>query len=317
MKAKAIWLTVMGLSFLASLAALVIVSANTVTFPLESFLTSLQRGGYEVQTDMGSSELLRGRVTQITLTDGTDYYTYACSFVTKVIVSLADLESIRTTGDTLDGYFILGQSFTANNDTAMQKLIGAWSSDANKGFVGIFDGRGQSITGLKLTNQGLFRCMGRGVVRNLALIDVDVEGVDADTAPAPQYTVSVFGDADCQSTTFENLFISTNAKGMIHNTYGNITMKNIVFVTSAEGSGYLSNSGGSANGGSYTIENALVVGTDEFRFYDGTPVLMNTAVYDSAEALLATLDADSFAGWGGIFSFADGKLLFGGVTVLG
>ncbi len=70
MKAKAIWLTVMGLSFLASLAALVIVSANTVTFPLESFLTSLQRGGYEVQTDMGSSELLRGRVTQITLTDG-------------------------------------------------------------------------------------------------------------------------------------------------------------------------------------------------------------------------------------------------------
>ncbi len=254
---------------------------------------------------------------EITLTDGTDYYTYACSFVTKVIVSLTDLESIRTTGDTLDGYFILGQSFTANNDAAMQKLIGTWSSDANKGFVGIFDGRGYSITGLKLTNQGLFRCMGRGVVRNLALVDVYLEGVEADTAPAPQYTVSVFGDADCQSTTFDNLFISTNAKGMIHNTYGNITMKNIVFVTSAEGSGYLSNSGGSANGGSYTIENALVVGTDEFRFYDGTPVLMNTAVYDSADALLATLDADSFAGWGGIFSFADGKLLFGGVTVLG
>lgn len=254
---------------------------------------------------------------EITLTDGTDYYTYACSFVTKIIKSLADLESIRTAGDTLDGYFILGQSFTANNDTAMQKLIGAWSSDANKGFVGIFDGRGYSITGLRLTNQGLFRCMGRGVVRNLALIDVYVEGVETDTAPAPQYTVSVFGDADCQSTTFENLFISTNAKGMIHNTYGNITMKNIVFVTSAEGSGYLSNSGANSNGGSYTIENALVVGTDEFRYYGGTPVLVNTAVYDSAETLLAALDADSFAGWGSSFSFADGKLLFGGVTVLG
>ena len=253
---------------------------------------------------------------EITLTDGTDYYTYACSFVTKIIVSLADLESIRTAGDTLDGYFILGQSFTANNDAAMQKLIGTWSSDVNKGFVGIFDGRGYSITGLRLTNQGLFRCMGRGVVRNLALIDVYVEGVETDTAPAPQYTVSVFGDADCQSTTFENLFISTNAKGMIHNTYGNITMKNIVFVTSAEGSGYLSNSGADSNGGSYAIENALVVGTDEFRYYGGTPVLVNTAVYDTAEALLAVLDADSFAGWGSSFSFADGKLLFDGVVVL-
>ena len=102
---------------------------------------------------------------------------------------------------------------------------------------------------------------------------------------------------------------------MIHNTYGNITMKNIIFVSSAEDSGYLSNSGGN-DGGSYSVENALIVGTDEFHYYGGTPVLVNTAVYDTAEALLAALDADSFAGWGSSFSFADGELLFGGVTVL-
>ena len=158
--------------------------------------------------------------------------------------------------------------------------------------------------------------MGRGVVKNLALIDVYLEGVEADTATAPEYTVSVFGDSDCQSTTFENLFISTNAKGMIHNTYGNITMRNIVFVTSAEGSGYLSNSGADENGGSYTIENALVVGTDEFHYYGGTPVLMNTAVYDSAEALLAALDTDSFTEWDSLFTYSEGAIFFNGAKVL-
>lgn len=242
-------------------------------------------------------------------------YTATLNIVTKVIDSLADLESIRTTGDTLDGYFILGQSFTANNDAAMQKLIGAWSSDANKGFVGIFDGRGYSITGLKLTNQGLFYCMGRGVVKNLALIDVYVEGVETDTEPAPQYSVSVFGNVDCKGTTFENLFVSTNAKGMIRNVYGNITMKNIIFVSSAEGSGYLSNAGGS-DGGSYSVENALIVGTDEIRYYGGTPDLVNTAVYDSAEALLAALDADSFTEWGSLFTYSDGAIFFNGAKVL-
>ena len=252
----------------------------------------------------------------VTFTDGTDYYTYACSFVTKVINSLADLESIRTTGDTLDGYFILGQSFTANNDTAMQNLIVTWSSDANKGFVGIFDGRGYSITGLRLTNHGLFWCMGRGVVKNLALIDVYVEGVETDTAPAAQYSVSVFGDADCQSTTFENLFISTNAKGMIRNVYGNVTIKNVVFVSSYQGSGYLSDSGANENNGSYTIENTIVVGKGEFGYYGGTPALINTAVHASVDALLAAIDADTFAGWSSSFSFADGELLFGGVVVL-
>ena len=242
-------------------------------------------------------------------------YTATVNIVTKVIDSLADLESIRTTGDTLDGYFILGQSFTANNDTAMQKLIETWSSDANKGFVGIFDGRGHSITGLKLTNQGLFRCMGSGIVRNLALIDVYVEGVDADTASVPQYTVSVFGDADCKGATFENLFISTNAKGMIHNVYGNITMKNIIFVSSAEDSGYLSNSGGS-DGGSYSVENALIVGTDEIRYYGGTPVLMNTSVYDSVTELLVALNADSFTEWDSLFTYSDGAIFFNGAKVL-
>lgn len=246
----------------------------------------------------------------VTFTDGTDYYTYACSFVTKVINSLADLESIRTTGDTLDGYYVLDGDIEAGPNT-VACLIGGWSSQEDKGFVGILDGRGHSITGLKLTEKGLFRCMGKGVVRNLALVDVEV-GTDSGLG----YACAVFGNADCQSTTFENLFVSTNARSMFRNAFRNINVKNVVFVSTAQEGGYLSDSGNNDNSGSYTIENTIVVGKGEFGYYGGTPTLINTAVYASVDALLAAIDADTFAGWSSSFSFADGELLFGGVAVL-
>ena len=246
----------------------------------------------------------------VTFTDGTDYYTYACSFVTKVINSLADLESIRTTGDTLDGYYVLDGDIEAGPNT-VACLIGGWSSQEDKGFVGILDGRGHSITGLKLTEMGLFRCMGKGVVRNLALVDVEV-GTDSGLG----YACAVFGNADCQSTTFENLFVSTNARSMFRNAFRNINVKNVVFVSTAQEGGYLSDSGNNDNSGSYTIENTIVVGKGEFGYYGGTPTLINTAVYASVDALLAAIDADTFAGWSSSFSFADGELLFGGVAVL-
>lgn len=246
----------------------------------------------------------------VTFTDGTDYYTYACSFVTKVIVSLADLESIRTTGDTLDGYYVLDGDIEAGSDT-VACLIGGWSSQEDKGFVGILDGRGHSITGLKLTEKGLFWCMGKGVVRNLALVDVEV-GTDSELG----YACAVFGKADCQSTTFENLFVSTNARSMFRNAFRNINVKNVVFVSTAQEGGYLSDSGNNDNSGSYTIENALVVGKALYSYYGGTPVYRGAYVYETEAALLSALNANSFAEWGGLFSFENGAILFNGKTVL-
>ena len=247
----------------------------------------------------------------VTFTDGTDYYTYACSFVTKVINSLADLESIRTTGDTLDGYYVLDGDIEAGPNT-VACLIGGWSSQEDKGFVGIFDGRGYSITGLRLTNQGLFRCMGKGVVRNLALVDVEV-GTDSGLG----YACAVFGNADCQSTTFENLFVSTNARSMFRNAFRNINVKNVVFVSTAQEGGYLSDSGNNDNSGSYTIENAFVVGEELYCYYGGTPVCRDAYVYETEAALLSELTANSFAEWGGLFSFENGAILFNGKMVLG
>lgn len=250
---------------------------------------------------------------EVTLTDGTDYYTYTCSFVTKVIRTLDDLESIRTTGDTLDGYYVLDRDIKAGPDTvAVACLIGEWTSLEDKGFVGILDGRGHSITGLKLTEKGLFCCMGKGVVRNLALVDVEV-GTDSTLG----YACAVFGNADCQSTTFENLFVSTNARSMFRNAFRNINVKNVVFVSTAQEGGYLSDSGNNNDSGSYTIENAFVVGEALYSYYGGTtPVSRDAYVYETEAALLSALNANSFAEWGGLFSFENGAILFNGKTVL-
>lgn len=67
MKAKAIWLTVMGGIFAASLLLLTLHARSAEVFPLDALLTPLQRAGYEVRTDTASSEFLSGRATQITL----------------------------------------------------------------------------------------------------------------------------------------------------------------------------------------------------------------------------------------------------------
>lgn len=67
MKAKGIWMAVMGAVFAAALLFLSMYTLGAEVFPLDTFLTALQRAGYEVRTDMASSEFLRGRATQITL----------------------------------------------------------------------------------------------------------------------------------------------------------------------------------------------------------------------------------------------------------
>lgn len=73
MKSKAIFLTAAVAVFAAALIYLGIRAASTEVFRLDSFLTTLQRAGYQVRTDTAaSSGLLRGRVLQITLSDGND-----------------------------------------------------------------------------------------------------------------------------------------------------------------------------------------------------------------------------------------------------
>lgn len=254
-----------------------------------------------------------GEYTITLATPSGSYYTYGCSFVTKIIDSYEELTSIRYT-KTLDGYYILGSSFTADNEEAMPALLQNWSSSPDEGFIGIFDGRGHSITNLKLGKDGMFYCLGSGTIRNLALVNVTVETSEWD-ADKDAYAKAVFGSSDCQSTTFENLFISTNAKAMINMAYRVINVKNVVFVTS-HSEGCLSVSGNNNNSGSYTLENVAVVGSALYGYYGGTPTQINASVYASVNDLFAAMSETYFEAWSDMFSYSDGQLLFNGTAVL-
>lgn len=254
-----------------------------------------------------------GEYTITLATPNGSYYTYGCSFVTKIIDSYEELTSIRYT-KTLDGYYILGSSFIAGNGEAMPALLQNWSSSPDEGFIGIFDGRGHSITNLKLGKDGMFYCLGSGTIRNLALVNVTVETSEWDTGK-DAYAKAVFGSSDCQSTTFENLFISTNAKAMINMAYRVINVKNVVFVTS-HSEGCLSVSGNNNNSGSYTLENVAVVGSALYGYYGGTPTQINASVYASVNDLFAAMSETYFEAWSDMFSYSDGQLLFNGTAVL-
>ena len=176
-------------------------------------------------------------------TDYYEIYHVKISVVTKIINSYEDLAGLRVEENTLDGYYILGQDIVADNDTPMLQLLGVWSSNPNQGFVGIFDGRGHSITNLKITSQGIFYCLGQSVIRNLALVNVigDENG-------------TVFGDADCQGTTFENVFVSSNTLRIFGKAFLKVSLRNVMFISSNP-QAEIFDEGNNANNGSLTFTN--------------------------------------------------------------
>ncbi|MGI6768795.1 MAG: Ig-like domain-containing protein [Bacilli bacterium] len=241
----------------------------------------------------------------ISVVSGPKYYLYSCSFVTKIINSYEDLAGLRVEENTLDGYYILGQDIVADNDTPMMQLLGVWSSNPNQGFVGIFDGRGHSITNLKITSQGIFYCLGQSVIRNLALVNVigDENG-------------TVFGKADCQGTTFENVFVSSNTLRMFGKAFLKVSLRNVMFISSNP-QAEIFDEGNNANNGSLTFTNVILVGSKLYRYYGGNPVPINTRVFASKEAMFTALASEKLLdSWESQITYEEGKLFFFGKEVL-
>lgn len=100
------------------------------------------------------------------------------------IIEIQTAEELQQIGDRhpLNGQYVL----TDDIDLADVNWasIGSWTatgSEENRGFSGIFDGRGHTIRNLKLGNTeesgiGLFAFIDGGAVENLALLDVSVQG---------------------------------------------------------------------------------------------------------------------------------------------
>ena len=253
---------------------------------------------------------------QIFTQDGDQKYRYdtTISVVTKKISSFDDLTSIRTDGNTLDGYFVVTQNFSADNAEAMERLIAEWSSSETAGFIGIFDGRGHVISNLKLKN-GLFGSLGKCVIRNLALVNVTTDN-------ASSAADGVLSNSDAKSAALENIFISTNAKMIYGYHFSKTSLKNVVFVTSGADSRVFQE-GNNGDGGTCVMTNVIVCGpyTNEakmyYSYYGGTPVLTGMQRFVSSDDMLDALESDNtLTAWDSPITYSDGAIYFNGVKVI-
>lgn len=104
-------------------------------------------------------------------------------------------------------YYVLGNDIDA---TGTKRDEDSWTNDfkgsGGSGFMGEFDGKGNTVNGLTLQNGGLFGNLAPGsVIKNFALTNVTLTSSRKDYQPAP-IAYSVYGDA-----LIENVFIHITA----------------------------------------------------------------------------------------------------------
>lgn len=184
-----------------------------------------------------------GGVTTAQVTDGTatrTYHNYSGYFV-------------------LGGNIIVGAEEDALEVGSRESLSSQSSINANYGFSGVFDGRGYTISGLKVHHSGLFGDLATGsVIKNVAFNNVTVTG-NTDNSGA-----GVIGYTSCGAT-IENVFISMSTSsarsGAIAGRYmRGGTLKNVVICYEKTG-GYNSGAVSCWTAGALTVENVYVIYT--------------------------------------------------------
>ena len=162
--------------------------------------------------------------------------------ITKKIYSVNDLTSISVSGNTLDGYYRLEKDIDAGGRTV--QLIGTWSNSKTKGFVGIFEGNGHTISNVSVGSGGLFNCIGAGTVRNLGLANV--------SGSARLLATEVHGG------TIENIAVSSKNCEMVFGYVGQQSrIANLVAIL--DNGKYVIQTYGSASDAESTVQNFLVV----------------------------------------------------------
>ena len=233
-------------------------------------------------------------------TDADKCYTVKAAIVTKAIGTFEELKSIATKGNTLDGYFVLINDIYCNGQNTY--LVNSWSNSTTTGFIGTFDGRGHFIDGFD-TDWGFFYVMGAGTVKNVAFTNT----VGENTRKA------VLANTEVHGATIENVFVSGNAKNLTGGLWDGAVLKNVIFV-STDAAASITTTGSTT---AVTMTNVFVVGAKLYDYLNATPVLTNTNVFASTDALIAALGAagelDKWTDSG--FSVEDGKLLFFGRVV--
>lgn len=220
-------------------------------------------------------------LTLIVANGDTALYRVKVLVVTKIITTYDELTKMQeyggvTTAQVTDGtatctyhnysgYFVLGGNIIvgAEEDAlevgSRESLSSQGSINANYGFSGVFDGRGYTISGLKVYHSGLFGDLATGsVIKNVAFNNVTVTG-NTDNSGA-----GVIGYTSCGAT-IENVFISMSTSsarsGAIAGRYmRGGTLKNVVICYEKTG-GYNSGAVSCWTAGALTVDNVYVIYT--------------------------------------------------------
>ena len=243
-------------------------------------------------------------------TDEGKVYSASIFLVTKIIKNQADLAALDT-NKVLDGYYILANDIECDGTTPIS--ISCYTSTTTSGFIGTFDGRGYAIKNVNVGSTGLFEGIGKGTVKNVALIGV----VGTNKALSDEI----------HGSTIENVFISSDSCLKAIGYVGDSKITNVIAVL-PNGQHAIQQSGNSAAAtAANNITNVYSVvanpayetwcGTGVpgiFKYYycaDDATTLYNLKSYTTVDGLLEALAAgDMLSGWS-YFSFADGVLSFG------
>lgn len=194
-------------------------------------------------------------------------YTVDVSGYTMVIESAADVVEafhFNPNGSSVrKGYYYLKQDVDMTNyDVNGDKQTGdhlasdsintasSFSQGEKNPFKGLFDGNGKKITGLKIGGGcGLFGVMDGGMVKDLALVDVNTYG-----------SVGYLFGLTCHNSTVENVYISLNFKT------DNATIKNNPqnWLGKQSGFGLFGHRPASNDSNSVVLKNVIIEMTDGF-----------------------------------------------------
>lgn len=172
----------------------------------------LIRNGQLTITKIAMAAIGSGSGTLCVYTQEEDVYLLNVTVADIIIDNLAELKSIAT-GGKLSGYYVLG----ADIDCGGEKIVlSCYTSTADNGFVGTFDGRGHTISNVDVGTSGFFWGIGAGTVKNLALVNV------SGTAKALA--------TECHEATVENVFVSSDSCLRLFDYVGDSTFKDIIAV---------------------------------------------------------------------------------------
>ena len=172
----------------------------------------------------------------------------------SAVTAISDLEDLQafdaainaaTSANPLKGYYVLSADIVVPDDSdfVMGNYIsgnGYWDNAYEDVFAGIFDGRGYTISGLKVGDSGIFGNVVGGTIRNVALVDIYAMGNNEDGV-----TVSLGSNLLCHflDGAVENVFISGSIPGggnwytgIVHDAQTTATFKNCVFDIEVRGS---------------------------------------------------------------------------------